>query len=57
MEPMDIFIANVPFDEGKGSEIRPALVIEVKSEKVIIFENGQGNTFFQGRVSLPVFVF
>lgn len=38
MEPMDIFIANVPFDEGKGSKIRPALVIEVKSKKVIIFK-------------------
>lgn len=29
---MDIFIANVPFDEGKGSKIRPALVIKVTSQ-------------------------
>lgn len=26
MEPMDIYIANVPFDEGIGSKIRPALI-------------------------------
>lgn len=38
MEPMDIYIANVPFDEGNGSKVRPALVIEVGSERVRIFK-------------------
>ncbi|MGN1272485.1 MAG: type II toxin-antitoxin system PemK/MazF family toxin [Lactobacillus sp.] len=38
MKPMDIFIANVPFDEGRGSKVRPALVIEVKDEKVLVFK-------------------
>lgn len=27
MKPMDIYIANVPFDEKSGSKVRPALVI------------------------------
>lgn len=38
MEPMDIYIANVPFDERTGSKIRPALVIKVESRKVIVFK-------------------
>ncbi|MGN1282310.1 MAG: type II toxin-antitoxin system PemK/MazF family toxin [Limosilactobacillus sp.] len=38
MEPLDIYIADVPFDEGTGSKVRPALVIEVESEKVIVFK-------------------
>lgn len=38
MEPMDIYIANVPFDEGNGSKVRPALVIEVEKERVIVFK-------------------
>lgn len=38
MEPMDIYIADVPFDEGTGSKVRPALVIEVGSEKVVVFK-------------------
>lgn len=38
MSPMDIYVANVPFDEGTGCKVRPALVIEVESEKVIIFK-------------------
>lgn len=35
---MDIYIANVPFDEGIGSKVRPALVIEIQDEKVIVFK-------------------
>lgn len=38
MKPMDIYIADVPFDEGTGSKVRPALVIEVGSEKVVVFK-------------------
>lgn len=38
MEPMDIYIANVPFDEGTGEKIRPALVIEVDREQVMVFK-------------------
>lgn len=38
MEPMDIYIANVPFDEGTGSKVRPALVIEVGKERVMVFK-------------------
>lgn len=35
---MDIYIANVPFDEGTGSKVRPALVIEVGKERVMVFK-------------------
>lgn len=38
MEPMDIYIANVPFDEETDRKIRPALVIEVERERVIVFK-------------------
>lgn len=38
MEPMDIYIASVPFDEGTGSKVRPALVIEVGKERVMVFK-------------------
>jgi len=38
MEPMDIYIANVPFDEIHGSKVRPALVIEVGRECVMVFK-------------------
>jgi mRNA interferase MazF len=38
MEPMDIYIANVPFDEGTVSKVRPALVIEVSQERVMVFK-------------------
>lgn len=38
MKSMDIYIADVPFDEGTGSKVRPALVIEVESEKVVVFK-------------------
>lgn len=38
MEPMDIYIANVPFDEETGSKVRPALVIEVNQERVMVFK-------------------
>ncbi|RHW54272.1 type II toxin-antitoxin system PemK/MazF family toxin [Lactobacillus bombicola] len=38
MESMDIYIANVPFDEGTGSKDRPALVIKVDQERVMVFK-------------------
>jgi len=38
MEPMDIYIANVPFDEIHGSKVRPALIIEVGRECVMVFK-------------------
>lgn len=38
MEPMDIYIANVPFDERDDSKVRPALVIEVGRECVMVFK-------------------
>ncbi|MDF7639765.1 type II toxin-antitoxin system PemK/MazF family toxin [Lactobacillus sp. ESL0791] len=38
MQPMDIYIADVPFDEGNGSKIRPALVTEVTAKKVIVLK-------------------
>ncbi|WP_288659163.1 type II toxin-antitoxin system PemK/MazF family toxin [uncultured Limosilactobacillus sp.] len=38
MKPMDIYIASVPFDEGTDDKVQPALVIEVASEKVIVFK-------------------
>ena len=38
MKPMDIYIANVPFDERDDSKVRPALVIEVGRECVMVFK-------------------
>lgn len=38
MEPMDIYIADVPFDEGRSSKIRPALVIEVGRDRVVVLK-------------------
>lgn len=38
MVPMDIYIADVPFDEGIGRKVRPALVIEVENDKVFVFK-------------------
>lgn len=38
MEPMDIYIANVSFDEATVSKVRPALVIEVSQERVMVFK-------------------
>ncbi|MCW8103844.1 hypothetical protein [Lactobacillus mulieris] len=38
MEPMDIYIANVPFDENNGSKVRPALVIEISQDSVMVFK-------------------
>lgn len=38
MEPMDIYIANVPFDERDDSKVRPALIIEVGRECVMVFK-------------------
>ena len=35
---MDLYIANVPFDEGYGSKRRPALVLVIKEEYVIVFK-------------------
>ncbi|MDN6497972.1 MAG: type II toxin-antitoxin system PemK/MazF family toxin [Tetragenococcus koreensis] len=38
MEPMELYIADVPFDENNQSKIRPALVVEVKSKYVTLFK-------------------
>ena len=38
MKAMEIYIANVPFDEGKGSKIRPALVVRVLNSRVNVFK-------------------
>lgn len=38
MKAMDIYIANVPFDEGAGSKVRPALLIEIERERVKVFK-------------------
>lgn len=38
MEPMDIYIANVPFDENNRSKVRPALVIEISQDSVMVFK-------------------
>ncbi len=38
MKPMDIYIANVPFDEGISSKLRPALVIKIEQEQVMVFK-------------------
>ena len=35
---MDIYIAAVPFDEGTGSKIRPALVVRVQDGWVNVFK-------------------
>ncbi|MCK8607249.1 hypothetical protein [Apilactobacillus ozensis] len=35
---MDIYIANVPFDDNQNSKIRPALVLAVHSEYVTVFK-------------------
>ena len=37
MEAMDIYIANVPFDDNNNSKIRPALVIHIGS-KITVFK-------------------
>lgn len=38
MESMEIYIANVPFDENNHTKIRPALVVEVKNKYVTLFK-------------------
>ena len=38
IHPMQLYIANVPFDEGHISKVRPALVIEVSAQRVIVFK-------------------
>ncbi len=38
IELMDIYIANVPYDERNGSKVRPALIIEVGRECVMVFK-------------------
>ncbi len=35
---MDIYIADVPFDDGHGSKIRPALVVEVGRDQVVVLK-------------------
>lgn len=38
MQPMDIYIADVPFDEENGSKARPALVLRVQNGWVNVFK-------------------
>ncbi|MDF7668230.1 type II toxin-antitoxin system PemK/MazF family toxin [Lactobacillus sp. ESL0703] len=38
MQPMELYIANVPFDEHIGSKVRPALVLVVKQKYVTVFK-------------------
>ncbi|WEV37745.1 type II toxin-antitoxin system PemK/MazF family toxin [Lactobacillus sp. ESL0677] len=38
MQPMELYIANVPFDEQNGGKVRPALVLAVKKKYVIVFK-------------------
>ena len=38
MKPMEIYIADVPFDDEDDSKIRPALVVKVSDERVNIFK-------------------
>ena len=38
MQPMDIYIANVPFDDKNSNKIRPALVVKVKDQRVNVFK-------------------
>lgn len=38
MKAMDIYIANVPFDDQNKSKVQPALVVEVNKQKVGIFK-------------------
>ncbi len=38
MKPMEIYIADVPFDDKDDSKIRPALVVKVSNERVNIFK-------------------
>ncbi|TPR40005.1 type II toxin-antitoxin system PemK/MazF family toxin [Apilactobacillus micheneri] len=37
-EKMDIYIANVPFDDSNKSKIRPALVVSVDNKYVYVFK-------------------
>lgn len=38
MRPMELYIANVPFDEGTGQKRRPALVVKVYQHRVKVFK-------------------
>ena len=38
MEPMDVCIANVPFDGSDKSKVRPALVVKIKDNYVSVFK-------------------
>ncbi len=38
MKPMEIYIADVPFEDKSDSKIRPALVIKVANKRVNIFK-------------------
>ena len=37
-EPMAIFIADVPFDEDNRFKRRPALVLQIEHERVLVFK-------------------
>ena len=39
MQPIEIYVAEVPFDERKGSKFRPALVIKVDRNNVFVFNS------------------
>lgn len=38
MEPMDVCIANVPFDGSDKLKVRPALVVKIKDNYVSVFK-------------------
>ncbi|WP_125588252.1 type II toxin-antitoxin system PemK/MazF family toxin [Companilactobacillus jidongensis] len=38
LRPMDLYIANVPFDEVSKSKLRPALVVDVSENYVLVFK-------------------
>ena len=38
IRPMQLYIANIPFDEQKGEKIRPALVIDITLDEVLVFK-------------------
>lgn len=38
MRPMDIYVADVPFDDKDASKLRPALVVKVSNSRVNVFK-------------------
>lgn len=38
MKPMDIYVAEIPFEDGTGSKIRPALIIGAIRSQVLVFK-------------------